>query len=308
MPNKEVITQKCTTCRTVKPLTEFHENCTHPHGRLQMCAVCRNAREQSKNKITMNIEWISPRQAKAWLKNNNPNNRPLNETDAKFYGSLMKNKKWMFNGDTIRFDTNGNILDCQHRLEACIDANTSFQVIVVRGLDPSVFSTIDNGRVRTTAHTFHVAKIPNSNKAAACTNVLRALDLKSLGELSHNKNKFSDVLLDYYDNNKSILSNVPFSRYDGFNDRACHGAQAYLLKHYDTDAVNTFFIRFKDGLNTTRTQAVKLRDWGIRNNSLKDTKNRSMPDQLNLIITAFINSVSNKNPKTIKPSTTFPFL
>lgn len=56
---------------------------------------------------------------------------------------------WKMNGDTIRFNGNGDLIDGQHRLNACVQAAQPFDTYVVRGLEHDSFDTIDQGKKRT---------------------------------------------------------------------------------------------------------------------------------------------------------------
>jgi len=61
-----------------------------------------------------------------------------------FLASQMQAGKWVLNGDSIKFDTNGNLQDGLHRLLACKKANTSFTTIAVFNLSTRAILTIDN--------------------------------------------------------------------------------------------------------------------------------------------------------------------
>lgn len=73
------------------------------------------------------------------------------------------------NGDSIRVDRNGNILDGQHRLTACVQSGKSFQTIMVTGLDPDVFGTIDRGKLRTVGEILSIDGVQNYNMVAGAS-------------------------------------------------------------------------------------------------------------------------------------------
>jgi hypothetical protein len=87
---------------------------------------------------------ITPEIAAEWLKCN-PNNRHVRGNDVMRYSRDMVSGKWQLNGETIKFDTNGDLLDGQHRLRACVVAGVPFKSIVVRGLPPEARKTVDTG-------------------------------------------------------------------------------------------------------------------------------------------------------------------
>lgn len=96
--------------------------------------------------IKIELKRITPSYAREILENRNEENyRKLKESAANLYEKDMKDGNWMFNGDTIRFDSNGNLIDGQTRLEAIRKSGISQDFIVVTGLDPQCAKTIDIG-------------------------------------------------------------------------------------------------------------------------------------------------------------------
>jgi hypothetical protein len=100
---------------------------------------------------TTSIEIITPEIAKAYLATSRLN-RAKSSGKIKKYAGILTSGKWRFNGDTIRFNKNGQLMDGQHRLEACIASGVSFKTLVVRGLDDDTFSTMDQGMFRGLRH------------------------------------------------------------------------------------------------------------------------------------------------------------
>lgn len=54
-------------------------------------------------------------------------------------------------GEAIKFDTDGNLLDGQHRLRMVVEADLPAWLLVVRGLDPKVMDVIDTNAKRSAA-------------------------------------------------------------------------------------------------------------------------------------------------------------
>lgn len=88
---------------------------------------------------------ITPELATMMLERNKLN-RPLNDQHVQRIARQITEGKWRFNGDTIKFSRNDDILDGQHRLWAVFKANMPIETIVVEGIDPEAFSTIDTMR------------------------------------------------------------------------------------------------------------------------------------------------------------------
>ena len=101
--------------------------------------------------FSVKTQRVTPALAKKWLALNVQTNRRLDKRKVSQYAHLLANKMWDLNGETIKFDMTGNLIDGQHRLAACIEANKGFSTVVVRGLDPATIATIDTGRKRSLA-------------------------------------------------------------------------------------------------------------------------------------------------------------
>src|ERR1044072_4271424 len=62
---------------------------------------------------------ITPLEAVYIVKSRNPHNRPIREAHLEKLARDMRTPgAWLFNGDTLRFDRDGNLLDGQHRMLA----------------------------------------------------------------------------------------------------------------------------------------------------------------------------------------------
>jgi hypothetical protein len=94
---------------------------------------------------------LTPQLAKELLARNVANYRSLDRALVAQYADLMRRGLWLENGDAIRFDRDGVLLDFQHRLWAVVESGVTIQTRVVTGLDPKAAHTIDSGRHRALA-------------------------------------------------------------------------------------------------------------------------------------------------------------
>ena len=97
---------------------------------------------------------ITPDIARYLLANHNGKNRHISEAAVAKYARDMKANRWRDTGERITFDSNGNLVSGQHRLLACIEANTNFTVDIKFGLDPLAREATDTGRSRSAADVF----------------------------------------------------------------------------------------------------------------------------------------------------------
>ena len=100
--------------------------------------------------MQLEFQTITPEQASDLLTNHNPSNRRLDARHATFLAQEMERGTFRpDNGDSIRIDVDGNILDGQHRLAAIVKAGQPVTMLVAKDVDREAFATIDTGKRRT---------------------------------------------------------------------------------------------------------------------------------------------------------------
>lgn len=95
------------------------------------------------NNLTIEVKDVTPTDAKNILENHNKLNRNRNKSHVEALLKNMQNGTWRFNGDTIRFDKDGNLIDGQHRLAALAEYGKSLPMIIIKGFDNDTIKTID---------------------------------------------------------------------------------------------------------------------------------------------------------------------
>ena len=81
--------------------------------------------------MNVEVEKITPELAKKYLANNKIN-RGLNKNSVAKYATSMQEGRWKLNGEPIQFNCDGTLINGQHRLQACVRADTSFDTLVAR--------------------------------------------------------------------------------------------------------------------------------------------------------------------------------
>ena len=111
---------------------------------------------------------ITPAMASEWLKSNT-HNRPARKAHVARLANEMVKGNWQLNGETIKFDTWGRLIDGQHRLMAIIEASQPLTMHVCTGLaaDSDVFATIDVGLNRSAGSVLAMHGIKYATEIAA---------------------------------------------------------------------------------------------------------------------------------------------
>jgi hypothetical protein len=112
------------------------------------------------------VQTITPELAGRWLKHNQHNRSPRKNRISQ-YAADMADGRWQVTGDPIRFNCNGELIDGQNRLFACIQAKKSFRSVVIKGIDRAVRYVIDTGAKRTFGHFLQIVGEKSPNELAA---------------------------------------------------------------------------------------------------------------------------------------------
>lgn len=110
----------------------------------------RNA-PKSTEMLDISTTTIHPADAKAFLNNNTQNYRNLRAMVVDRYATDMKDGNWQLTGAPIVFNGDGTLLDGQHRLTACVQADVPFTTVIVRGAPTESALAVDTGLKRSVA-------------------------------------------------------------------------------------------------------------------------------------------------------------
>ncbi len=214
--------------------------------------------------ITHEIVTVTPTLAAAWLDKNKINRTPKKATiDA--YARDMLAGNWPLTGDGIRFLPNGDLLDGQHRLKACIQADVPFQTFVFYGVEPGARNYIDIGKSRSVRDMLAMSGVANNVVVAAVANNLLQMKRAS-GWRKTTKNTPAEIL--------DMVDRHPLIQRSAHLATKCKGPPVSMLAtvHYlaaeivgKRDRVDEFLEVFRTGVpDYDGCPAHKLRERMLR--------------------------------------------
>lgn len=121
--------------------------------------------------ITCRVETIRPHQAVMILEKAQPN-RKVQNSQVNMIRRDIEKGRWVLNGESIVIDSDGNLMQGQHRLLACVRAGKSIKSVVVRGIPPSAMASFDQGRKRSLANVLHMQGVAHYAVVSAGANML----------------------------------------------------------------------------------------------------------------------------------------
>lgn len=120
------------------------------------------------------FEFITPEIAKEYLKLNMACNRHIDARRVKELTTDIQNGNWQLNGDTIRFNKKGELIDGQHRLTAIANSGCTVMTGVTRNIENDV-TIIDRGKVRSTAQVLQMGGMDKSLCAHTSIGMIKLL-------------------------------------------------------------------------------------------------------------------------------------
>ena len=96
------------------------------------------------------VQRITPERAEQWLAANTAN-RPVSKSTVRGFAEAMRRGDWLVTHQGIAFDSNGVLVDGQHRLAAIIDADLPVEMTVFSDVEPDSFDVVDTGKRRNAA-------------------------------------------------------------------------------------------------------------------------------------------------------------
>lgn len=245
-------------------------------------------------RVTMSVEVITPELARKYLTKNfvkNPTfkNRKINTRTVNRYVNDILCGRWKV-GIPILFDTNDNMIDGQGRCTAVIKANKSIISLVVRGLDPDIFGSLDCGKLRThkdalTTIWFNGQELEKASSVSSAINLIRNVE-KNQKAIDKNRGSLTNTEIieivkddfDFYNDpfksgkilkwRTDIKGAIPESIFAGFY---------YVNKKLHNNIVDDFLTIITSNNDNTPPIVREFRDMAIENKGKKSDERGYLP-------------------------------
>ena len=236
-------------------------------------------------------------------------NRAIQRKKVEEYKSDMNKMDWHLNGETIKFDQNGNLIDGQKRLTAFIESNLeTIQLMFVTGLDRDVvFTKIDIGQPRTAANAFEFIGVQNSTLVSSMIKNIVAFGKGNYGDRGGtNRIMTREDMINFYRNDHENIQRLASISSTLYKKSGClilpgpMAALVYLFTQKSEKQAIDFFEKFASGDNLPKHSPILiLREKIIR--SKNSTRERLTQSELiKLIIISWNKYRANETCKVLK--------
>ncbi|MFY0406894.1 hypothetical protein [Solicola sp. PLA-1-18] len=224
---------------------------------------------------TVEVRDVDPATAETWL-GLNQNNRNVRRAVVDSYARDMASGEWALNGETLKIDQAGKLIDGQHRLSAVVQAGVTVPMIVVRGVEAEAMDTVDAGAKRTYADAL---KLRGETNPATLASVARRAVMWERG-MRTNTGAIRPTAREmhaFVEANPRVRTSADLASRLANRERLpasviglCH----FLFSDLDPDEANTFLLRVADGdgiaadspIAVLRSRVTRLRITGGRIN------------------------------------------
>jgi hypothetical protein len=239
--------------------------------------------------------------ARAWFELNIINNRGIRPSVVDAYARYMKAGRWILNGDPIRFDHDGKLIDGQHRLLAIIAADVPIKSFVVRDLGDEAFITLDSGIKRTMGDELTFDQEKNVIALGAALQQLMRYEAGILDKgtaLKATRHEQKDALARHGE----IRDSIHYGQMTKAMLRHSLGTTLhYLFSRKDRVLADEFFVKLAQGTNLKPDDPIYLLRERLMRENIKGGKTRLMPREvLALVIKAWNAKRKDETPRALK--------
>lgn len=203
---------------------------------------------------------VNPSLAEEWLKTNTFN-RLVSKGSVERYARDMASGNWRLNHQGIAFDSEGVLVDGQHRLFAVIKSGVTVEMMVTFGADRV---GIDELRVRKTSDVIKFGKLSEWIDRRQVEIAKQMIGLCTEKSSKAEAFSTSDIVIFAEKNKDAIMfSHALFtSNVKGISTAAARAVIATASYHYEKNDLKEFVDTLYSGISTSpdRSAAIKCRD------------------------------------------------
>ena len=149
--------------------------------------------------IEVSIEEITAQQAEQHLQRNFKNNRKISGNAVRDLKRSIVDGQFFTSADAITFDTEGRLVNGQHRMTAVRESGLSAQFLVIRNFPAEHVSCIDIGRKRSMNERLTIAGVDiSAQHCAVVRNAMTDYESNAVGTIRYSKLRHDEQVADWY--------------------------------------------------------------------------------------------------------------
>lgn len=207
--------------------------------------------------MALTTEWVEvdPDTAASWL-DSMGRNRRLSESNLDSIIMAMREGRWHEDGDPIRFNKEGELIDGQHRMHAIIATNLTHRFLVLWGVEETAMTTLNTGKSRSRSDvlTIHDPEAKDVVALSSAGTIALRWEKGARGNSLRNMVVSNDEFMQFYDDNKDRIIHAKNAGRRVASASRGVTLQAialcdYLFRALDAEDAEFFWDRVIDGVN-----------------------------------------------------------
>ncbi|HEY9289814.1 MAG TPA: hypothetical protein VIP98_00905 [Microlunatus sp.] len=260
------------------------------------------------------VQTITPVKA-AELLEANTTNRPLSSSAVQAFAEAMKRGDWKVTHQGIAVDTNGVLVDGQHRLAAVIEADVPVDMTVFTEVPAETFDVLDTGKRRNGADVLAIEGERSTLQLAAMVRTVWLYDNRPDMSWSGGSARVTNhQILDTLERNPKVRDYVPIGEQlaqEVGMIKSAAGAASYLVARVNSQKkLEPWFEGVIDGAGLARSDArLKFRNLMLtmaRRQAGEVRRRRDTREHVGLYLTAFNAWASGESVTRLRYSTREP--
>lgn len=231
---------------------------------------------ENAEQVRVELWHVTPELSADWL-DKNERNRPEKYSGQARYIRDIADGRWMVNGEAIKFGWDGNLIDGQNRLQACIEADRGFWTLVMFDLDPDCFKTLDTGVKRSFGDILSLLGYKNATLLAAAVAELWRYEQGLAGQTGVSAHGNNDELLETLARHEGLIHSVWAG--DAVKNIIPRPSQAifchYVFAGKDKPLADWFYSALGSGAGLQETDALLH----LRNRLMREHLEQGTPDR-----------------------------
>lgn len=238
---------------------------------------------------------ITPAKA-AQLLEANTSNRPLSRSVVRSFAEAMQRGEWKTTHQGIALDSNGVLIDGQHRLAAIVEADVPVKLTVFTEVSPDSFDVLDTGKKRNAADVLAIEGEKNTLQLAAMLRTVWLYDnRRDLSWAGGNARVTNHQILEVLEANPKIRDYTTVGEqlaHETGMIKSAAGAASYLVARANSAAtIEPWLEGLIEGAGLAKTDArLKLRNLMLnmaRRQAGEARRRHDTREQVVLYLTAF---------------------
>lgn len=208
---------------------------------------------------SIKVEQVTPHMAAQYL-GTSAGNRNLRKRAVTRYARDMALGRWVLNGEAVKFDRAGHLIDGHHRLSAVVEAKVTIAILVIRGIQEDAMLTLDTGVGRS----FMDAQVVRGEHVTSTLGpVLRNWFRYEVAHMSTNIIPTHQELQEILDVHPGCIESARFvTSLKVVRSRCQPGVQgfvhAYASHKFDREMADEFMRELNDGAGLAKTNPIYL--------------------------------------------------